>query len=67
MEENVNSVCGRCGAEFHCGCVAGEASCWCAALPHAMPLPPGESYCMCPPCLAEKVQDLAESRRGTDK
>ncbi|MHB1199327.1 MAG: nicotinate-nucleotide--dimethylbenzimidazole phosphoribosyltransferase [Polaromonas sp.] len=54
------SLCPRCGAGFRCGNVAGDAQCWCAQLPHVMPLPvaasppssrPIAASCFCPACL----------------
>ena len=38
MNETTN-VCPRCGAAFTCGMRAGEAECWCAALPAAFAVP----------------------------
>ena len=53
MNETTN-VCPRCGASFTCGMRAGEAECWCAALPAAFAVPAeGTGECYCPRCLAE--------------
>ncbi|WP_342346295.1 cysteine-rich CWC family protein [Caballeronia grimmiae] len=56
-------VCARCGAPFRCGSLAGDAACWCAALP-ALPLDrlrPGEP-CLCRACLLA----LIEKTRAAD-
>ncbi|WP_250462606.1 MULTISPECIES: cysteine-rich CWC family protein [unclassified Caballeronia] len=48
--------CTRCGAAFHCGALAGAATCWCATLP-ALPrerLRP-DSTCLCRACLAAEM------------
>ena len=59
MNETTN-VCPRCGTSFTCGMRAGEAECWCAALPAAFAVPAeGTGECYCPRCLAE----LIEARR----
>jgi len=49
-------VCVRCGASFRCGILAGDAACWCAALP-ALPLDRlrPDMSCLCPACLAEEI------------
>jgi hypothetical protein len=49
--------CECCGAAFHCGALAGDATCWCAALAHlpADSLRPDASSCLCPVCLAAKI------------
>ena len=48
--------CPRCGAAFVCGMATGEARCWCAELPPALPpLPDAASGCYCPTCLREII------------
>ncbi|MDR5736969.1 MULTISPECIES: cysteine-rich CWC family protein [unclassified Caballeronia] len=56
-------VCARCGAPFRCGSLAGDSTCWCAALP-ALPadlLQPDEP-CLCRACLVA----LIEKTRAAD-
>jgi hypothetical protein len=58
--------CTRCGAAFHCGARAGDASCWCAALP-ALPaerLRDGAG-CLCAACLTAELGELARASRET--
>jgi len=53
-------VCVRCGASFRCGMLAGDAACWCAALPR-LPLDRlrPDMSCLCPACLAEEIGHAA--------
>lgn len=59
-------VCPECGAEFRCGAVAGEATCWCFDLPNVIPLdqigddqqPAG---CLCPECLQKRIKAVVEN------
>ncbi|TMH86207.1 MAG: hypothetical protein E6H44_12705 [Betaproteobacteria bacterium] len=50
--------CPVCGAQFECG--AGEAECWCAALPSLTPIP-GRG-CLCRRCLEEELKKSAPQR-----
>jgi len=45
-------LCSRCGTPFRCGALAGDARCWCAALP-LLPLARlrPDDGCLCPACL----------------
>jgi hypothetical protein len=55
-------ACARCGAAFRCGLLAGDASCWCAALPV---LPPERrrsgALCLCPSCLAAEIERIGHA------
>jgi len=58
------NVCPRCGAAFGCGMRAGEAACWCAALPAAFAVPAeGAGECYCPRCLRELIEARREPPR----
>lgn len=54
----VQVPCGNCRQPLACGLRAGEADCWCAALPPLTPLPGRD--CLCPDCLALEVRAQAE-------
>jgi len=43
-----SSHCARCGQAFEC---RRDRSCWCAAENYRLPMPVGESGCLCPDCL----------------
>jgi len=64
VTDETTNVCPRCGAAFSCGMRAGEAECWCAALPAAFAVPAeGAGACYCPRCLA----GLIEARRAESR
>lgn len=46
--------CIKCGSDFRCGAKEGECQCWCAKLPHLMPVR-GTKDCYCPDCLKLKI------------
>ena len=54
------SNCPRCRAAFTCGAKAGQAQCWCFALP---PMKPSEAgaECLCPSCLAALAGSLPQA------
>jgi hypothetical protein len=58
------NTCPQCGKTFKCGKSAGEAHCWCADLPHVLPVPEGKSEgCLCPTCLSAAIEEfLADSQ-----
>jgi len=51
--------CPGCGTDFACGPQAGQADCWCNALPPLSPIDEG-SDCLCPDCLRRRI--AAQSR-----
>ncbi|WP_371434840.1 cysteine-rich CWC family protein [Polaromonas sp.] len=63
LPENVelpdSSRCPRCGAGLRCGMVTGDATCWCFAMPHAIPVPSTDKTkqagCLCPACLQQLI------------
>ncbi len=64
-----SSLCPRCGAAFRCGCVAGDAECWCVKLPNVMPLPSttasaagdaAPASCFCPACLQQPLTPMPQ-------
>ena len=57
--------CPACGGPVECGVSSGSETCWCFALPHALPMPPQESgvRCYCPRCLQRRIDD--RTRAGT--
>jgi hypothetical protein len=40
--------CARCGQAFEC---RRDLTCWCAAENYRLPMPAGDSGCLCPDCL----------------
>jgi hypothetical protein len=58
--ETPNSQCSQCGANLHCGAVAGENECWCFASPHKLPVPKEDETrgCLCNNCLDEAIAKL---------
>jgi hypothetical protein len=61
-QQKPNIKCSQCGTAFTCGATAGEKTCWCASLPHVLPVPKeGEARgCLCPTCLQEAVDTLQD-------
>jgi len=62
--------CPRCGAVFVCGNEAGAASCWCAELPPALPVPGVGGGCYCTDCLRAIIEQQGQGRgavAGTDR
>jgi len=51
----ISKCCSRCGESFTCGLAAGEKSCWCAELPHIMPVDGAVGDCLCPQCLRGEI------------
>jgi hypothetical protein len=40
-----------------------DGHCWCADLPHAIPLTdPQRQGCLCPPCLTQRIADLPRAQ-----
>ena len=50
--------CARCGVPFACGAKDAQRPCWCAAFPPAVP-DPAAAGCLCPACLAARVENSA--------
>ena len=48
--------CSQCGASFTCSADLPAAQCWCNDLPKIKPT--DNSDCLCPVCLAEKIEPL---------
>lgn len=48
--------CFKCGEALVCGAVNGNETCWCAALPHRMPLDKKATSCYCLECLEKTLQ-----------
>jgi hypothetical protein len=45
-----------------------EGGCWCAELPHCVPMPAGKGEgCLCRNCLLAKMEALKEAFGGTTK
>jgi len=58
-------VCARCGAPFDCGL---SADCWCVAEPYRLPMTKALiEDCLCPQCLRQAADALAESRRNAEQ
>jgi hypothetical protein len=56
--------CPACGGPVNCGMAAGEATCWCTALPPALPVPTyaDEARCYCSRCLQKLIAERAEAK-----
>jgi len=63
-KSGIKDACPACGASVGCGMVRGEATCWCFALPHAIPMPSSnnDTDCYCRRCLTKLIEDRAASR-----
>ncbi|WP_035054647.1 cysteine-rich CWC family protein [Andreprevotia chitinilytica] len=48
-------ACSRCGSSFSCGTGGEAGGCWCADLPHELPIS-GAGDCLCPTCLRLQLQ-----------
>ncbi len=48
--------CSQCGASFTCSADLPTGQCWCNNLPKIKPT--DNSDCLCPECLAEKIETL---------
>ena len=51
----VEKLCAQCGAAMTC---QQEAGCWCAELPHVVPMPADAEGCLCRNCLLAKIESL---------
>jgi len=47
--------CAQCGAAMNC---QPEGGCWCAELPHVIPMPTNSKGCLCRNCLLAKIEAL---------
>ena len=58
--------CPACGGPVACGMANGEASCWCFALPPALPIPAGatDARCYCSDCLRRMIEERAKDLRA---
>jgi hypothetical protein len=63
-EQKPIDACPACGGPVACGVANGEATCWCFALPAAMPIPTyaDEARCYCSRCLQEMIAEKAKAR-----
>ncbi|WP_348946281.1 cysteine-rich CWC family protein [Chitinibacter sp. FCG-7] len=60
-------TCASCGAAFHCGADDMDAPCWCMALPPVLPVPEADASCLCPTCLAARLQGSGVWPASTDR
>jgi hypothetical protein len=59
-------ICPTCGDVNDCGMEKGEATCWCFALPHVLPVSETEGgSCYCSACLSRMIAEL-EAREKFD-
>jgi len=57
----MQKLCSQCGAPFECTQAPG---CWCADLPHTLPVPTDPAKgCLCHACLGKKL-GLQSANRG---
>jgi len=61
QKSGMTDACPACGGSVGCG--MGEATCWCLALPHAMPMPSSNNGtdCYCRMCLTKLIEEQAAS------
>jgi hypothetical protein len=65
---NMQKNCSNCGKGFKCAAVSeaangtAELSCWCTELPHVGVVAGADQDCLCPECLNEAIDKLAELR-----
>lgn len=50
-----DKICQQCGAAFVCGSGGQQGQCWCADLPHVVPLGEEGRDCLCPACLRDRL------------
>jgi Cysteine-rich CWC len=57
--------CPSCGSENDCGMAKGEATCWCFAMPHLLPVSAADeaARCYCRACLTQLIAE--RTRSGT--
>jgi len=58
------TCCPSCGSKNDCGMAKGEATCWCFAMPHVLPVSATDEAvrCYCRVCLTRLIAD--RTRRG---
>lgn len=58
-EKRIAESCPACGEPAECGMVNGDETCWCFALPPALPMPSEESgaRCYCRKCLQHLINN----------
>lgn len=56
-------ICPTCGRVNNCGMEKGEDTCWCFAMPHALPVSATEDdgRCYCHACLTRVIGEQIES------
>ena len=61
-KSGIMDECPACGGSVECGMASGAATCWCFALPHAMPMPSSNvgTGCYCQTCLTKLIEERAE-------
>jgi hypothetical protein len=60
----MEKLCSQCGAAMTC---LQEEGCWCAELPHCVPMPQADAQgqgCLCRTCLLAKIESLKESSKA---
>jgi hypothetical protein len=65
-KETVVDECPACGGPVVCGMRNGEPTCWCFALPPALPFPAdaANARCYCSICLRRMIEDRAKDHRA---
>ncbi len=57
----METTCSRCGTPMTCG--KGQSTCWCADLPHIVPMPEQSAGCLCRTCLQAEIDRLEREAR----
>jgi hypothetical protein len=57
-------TCPGCGGPVACGMANGQATCWCFALPPALPVPAdaADARCYCSQCLQRMIEERSKDR-----
>jgi hypothetical protein len=58
---HMETTCSRCGSSMTCG--KGQSTCWCADLPHIVPMPEQSAGCLCRTCLQAEIDRLEREAR----
>ncbi len=60
---SVETRCAQCGAAMTC---KPEGGCWCAELPHVVPMPADDEGCLCRNCLLAKIEALQNPTKSKE-
>jgi uncharacterized protein len=58
-----SDLCPTCGDSNECGTAKGQATCWCFALPHVLPVSETAGRCYCRTCLMREIAARTTQQR----